>query len=73
MVESEWRQPKLIIMGDYGPTAPPLCRVITKSWVVGGQEREGALDSQMPGSISFREILSLLSPPLILPVNIIQG
>lgn len=25
----------------------------------GDQEREGALDSQMPGSISFREILSL--------------
>lgn len=30
VVESEWRQPRLIIMGDYGPTAPPLCRVITK-------------------------------------------
>lgn len=38
-VESEWRQPRLIIMADYRPTALPLCRVITKR--EGERGREG--------------------------------
>lgn len=41
VVESEWRQPRLIIMGDYRPTAPPLCRVITKRERV--REEDGVL------------------------------
>lgn len=60
VVESEWRQPRLIIMGDYGPTAPPLCRVITKR--VSERGGWGPLDAQMSGSISFREIMSLCFP-----------
>lgn len=48
-IELESVVERLIITGDYEPTAPPLCRVITK------REEGGASDAQVSGSISFRE------------------
>lgn len=65
-IELESVVERLIITGDYEPTAPPLCRVITK------REEGGASDAQVSGSISFREIRPLRPPPPFLPVNITQ-
>lgn len=50
VVESEWRQPRLIIMGDYGPTAPPLCRVITK------REREQVREEEEDGALGCPDV-----------------